>query len=75
MARYVLMHLHNNGALSMFLCIRKIICVLLQQLGEQKPDAVGNELLRQVALADVILLNKIDLVTDEHLNTISSRIR
>lgn len=47
----------------------------MQQLGEQKPDAVGTEVLRQVALADVVLLNKIDLVTDEHLHTISTRIR
>jgi G3E family GTPase len=48
----------------------------VQQLDDrQEPNVVGNEALRQVALADVLLLNKIDLVTDECLCAISTRIR
>ena len=34
-----------------------------------------NEALRQVALADILLLNKTDLVTDEELDAVYKRIR
>lgn len=47
----------------------------LQQLDAVKPDGALNEALRQVGLADVILLNKIDLVTKEQLSTIKQRVR
>ena len=40
-----------------------------------KPDGALNEALRQVGLADVILVNKIDLVTKEQLSAIKQRIR
>ena len=36
-----------------------------EHLDEQKPEGVENEAVEQVAFADVILLNKIDLVPDE----------
>ena len=46
-----------------------------QQLDEVKPDGALNEALRQVGLADVILVNKIDLVSKEQLSAIKQRIR
>lgn len=46
----------------------------MQQLGEKRADSTGNEALRQVALADIVLLNKIDLVTEESLCKIMERI-
>ena len=48
---------------------------ILQQLDAVKPDGALNEALRQVGLADVILVNKIDLVTKEQLFAIKERIR
>lgn len=47
----------------------------IQQLDEVKPDGSLNEALRQVGLADVILINKTDLVTTEQLAAIRQRIR
>lgn len=47
----------------------------VQQLDEVKPDGSLNEALRQVGLADVILINKIDLVTKQQLAAIRQRIR
>ena len=47
----------------------------MQQLDEVKPDGSLNEALRQVGIADVILINKIDLVTTEQLAAIRQRIR
>ena len=46
----------------------------MQQLDAVKPDGALNEALRQVGLADVILINKIDLVTKEQLTAIKERI-
>jgi G3E family GTPase len=37
----------------------------LQHLDEQRPDGVVNEAVQQVAFADKILLNKVDLVSAE----------
>lgn len=61
----------------MYMCIlqKQVLVVLLQQLDEKKSDALGNEALRQVALADILLVNKIDLVPEDHLDVISKRIR
>ncbi len=39
--------------------------MFLQHLDEQRPDGVVNEAVQQVAFADKILLNKIDLVSPE----------
>ena len=48
---------------------------IIQQLDEVKPDGSLNEALKQVGLADVILINKIDLVSKEQLAAIRQRIR
>jgi len=44
-------------------------------LDEKKPDGAVNESLQQVAFADMILLNKIDLVTTEYKEALKERIR
>ena len=38
---------------------------ILPRLADEKPEGVENEAVEQVAFADKILVNKIDLVTDE----------
>lgn len=48
---------------------------LLQHLDEEKPEDVVNEAVQQVAFADRILLNKVDLVSKEHLDLVKRRIR
>jgi len=48
---------------------------LVQHLDEVKPDGVVNEAIEQVAFADKLLLNKIDLVTPEELADIKARLR
>uniref|UniRef100_A0A452G075 Zn regulated GTPase metalloprotein activator 1A n=1 Tax=Capra hircus TaxID=9925 RepID=A0A452G075_CAPHI len=42
---------------------------------EEKPDGLINEASRQVALADIIILNKTDLVSEEDLNKLRTTIR
>ncbi|XP_046581216.1 COBW domain-containing protein 1-like [Haliotis rubra] len=46
-----------------------------QQLREQKEDGAINEAQRQVALADVILVNKTDLVSPAEIDTLRDEIR
>ncbi|XP_033636780.1 COBW domain-containing protein 1-like [Asterias rubens] len=46
-----------------------------QHLQEVKPAGVINEAVRQVALADLILLNKTDLVCKEELSDVNRQIR
>lgn len=46
-----------------------------QHLDEEKPSDVENEAVEQVAFADRILLNKIDLVVEDDLERIESRLR
>lgn len=48
---------------------------LLQHLREKKPEGVENESEEQVAFADRILLNKVDLVTPEELADVRKGIR
>ncbi|KAI8814015.1 COBW domain-containing protein 1 [Cladochytrium replicatum] len=48
---------------------------ILQQLSEKKEDGSINEATRQIALADRILVNKTDLVSQEHLEVVSQSIR
>ena len=55
--------------------VKLMLVVLFQQLDEKSSDALGNEALRQVALADILIINKIDLVPEDHLDVISKRIR
>merc|ERR1711937_394617 len=45
-----------------------------QHLDEEKPEGVENEAHEQVAFADVMVLNKTDLVTPEELETIKSKL-
>jgi G3E family GTPase len=46
-----------------------------QHLEEEKPDGAVNEAVQQVAFADKIMVNKIDLVDKEHLERVKSTIR
>jgi len=60
--------------------IDSIVCLadckhLGQHLDEIKPDGSVNEALQQVAFADMILLNKVDLVTADEKKTLEDRLR
>lgn len=48
---------------------------VLPHLTEVKPEGVENETVEQVAFADKILLNKIDLVTDDEKQAVVSELR
>ena len=48
---------------------------IIQHLDEVKPEGVENESVEQIAFADVVLLNKIDLVTEEEKNLVISKIK
>ncbi|NXK09113.1 CBWD1 protein, partial [Herpetotheres cachinnans] len=47
----------------------------LQHLTEEKPEGLVNEACRQVALADLIIINKTDLVSGEELNKVRTSVR
>ncbi|XP_024303420.1 zinc-regulated GTPase metalloprotein activator 1F isoform X14 [Homo sapiens] len=46
-----------------------------QHLTEEKPDGLINEATRQVALADIILINKTDLVPEEDVKKLRTTLR
>ena len=46
-----------------------------QHLDEEKPEGAENEAVEQVAFADRILLNKVDLVTEEDLVRVEKRLK
>ena len=48
---------------------------ILERLAEEKPEGVENESVEQVAFADKILLNKIDLVDEETLVKIETKLK
>ena len=48
---------------------------LSQHLDEEKPEGVENESVEQIAFADKILLNKIDLVKDDEKQALVTKIR
>ncbi|MFN6119901.1 MAG: CobW family GTP-binding protein [Actinomycetes bacterium] len=48
---------------------------LIPHLDEEKPEGIENEAIEQLAFADRVVLNKIDLVDDAHLDTVERRIR
>jgi G3E family GTPase len=48
---------------------------LLPHLDEEKPDGVENEAIEQLAFADRVVLNKIDLADDAELAEVERRIR
>jgi G3E family GTPase len=47
----------------------------VSHLDEEKPDGVENEAVEQVAFADVLVINKIDLVTTTEVENLKSRLR
>jgi G3E family GTPase len=47
---------------------------IMQHLEEVKAEGVENESVEQVAFADIVLLNKTDLVTREELEVIKAKI-
>ncbi|KAM4710136.1 zinc-regulated GTPase metalloprotein activator 1-like isoform 1-T2 [Discoglossus pictus] len=47
----------------------------MQHLMEEKPEGLINEAARQVALAEVLIINKTDLVSKEELDTVRSTVR
>jgi G3E family GTPase len=47
----------------------------LDHLREEKPEGVENEAVEQVAFADVLIINKTDLVTPEELQTLKAELK
>jgi G3E family GTPase len=47
----------------------------LQHLNEEKPEGVENESIEQIAFADIVLLNKLDLVDSETKEHVMQKIR
>lgn len=47
----------------------------LQQLTEEKADGLINEAARQIAVADLTIINKTDLVNEEELNQVRDTVR
>jgi len=71
--------IQTNSKMSENYFIDSIVCLadckhLDQHLDEKKPDGSANEALQQVAFADKILLNKIDLVTPEEMKKLEARL-
>ena len=48
---------------------------IIQHLDDEKPEDVENESVEQLAFADRIMLNKIDLVDEEDLQVVEARIK
>ncbi len=48
---------------------------IIQHLDEEKPEGIENESVEQLAFADRVLLNKIDLVSDDEIKEVESRIK
>ena len=48
---------------------------IIQHLDEEKPEDVENESVEQLAFADRVMLNKIDLVSEDELKEVESRIK
>lgn len=72
--------IQTNSKMSEHYYIDSIICVadckhLELHLDEAKPDGSANEAQQQVAFADKILLNKVDLVTEAEKNRLKTRLR
>uniref|UniRef100_A0A7S3P7N2 CobW C-terminal domain-containing protein n=1 Tax=Amphora coffeiformis TaxID=265554 RepID=A0A7S3P7N2_9STRA len=71
--------IQTNSKMSENYFIDSIVCLadckhLHLHLDEKKPDGSANEALQQVAFADKILLNKIDLVTDAEKKALKDRL-
>ena len=48
---------------------------IIQHLDDEKPEGIENESVEQLAFADRIMLNKIDLVDEDELSNVESRIK
>lgn len=48
---------------------------ILQHLDEEKPEGVENESVEQVAFADRIILNKLDLVSSEEVEVVKEKVK
>ena len=48
---------------------------IIQHLDEEKPDDVENEAVEQIAFADRILLNKIDLASEGEISEVRNRVK
>ena len=71
--------IQTNNKISDNYFIDSIVCLadckhLGLHLDEKKPDGSANEAMQQVAFADKILLNKIDLVSEEEKNKLKERL-
>ena len=71
--------IQTNSKMSENYYIDSIVCMadskfLQQHLDEKKPDGAVNEAYQQVAFADKILLNKIDLVTEQEKLALKERL-
>lgn len=71
--------IQTNSKMSENYYIDSIVCLadckhLGLHLDEKKPDGSANEALQQVAFADKILLNKVDLVTKEEKEALKARL-
>jgi len=69
----------TNPKMSDHYYIDSIVCLvdckhLTQHLNEEKPDGACNEAQQQVAFADKILLNKVDLVTQKEKDMLKERL-
>jgi len=76
----VIFTIQTNPKISEQYRIDSVICLadckhLNLHLDEVKPDGAVNEAQQQVAFADKILLNKIDLVTEAEKNALKDRLR
>lgn len=72
--------IQTNPKMSDHYRIDSLVCLadckhIEQHLDEVKPEGNVNEALQQVAFADRILLNKLDLVTDDEKEKVRSRLR
>ena len=48
---------------------------VIQHIDDEKPEGVENEAVEQLAFADRIILNKIDLVNDDEIQYVEKRIK
>jgi len=46
-----------------------------QHLDEEKPEGAENEAVEQIAFADRLLVNKIDLVTEAEIQRVEARLK
>lgn len=71
--------IQTNPKISQHYKIDSIVCLadakhIIQHLDEVKPDNAVNEAQQQVAFADKILLNKVDLVSEEEKQNVLGRL-